>query len=181
MRFARPAMTVAALLLAGPALAADYTAGALKISNPWSRVVPDASKVAGGFMTITNSGKEPDTLISGTAAISERLEIHEMSVADGVMRMRELKPGLVIKPGETIALKPGSTHIMFMQLKQPLRQGVPVKGTLVFEQAGRIEIEYAVEPFGARAPGEGGPASKGGSGAGSGSGSGSGSGAPKTQ
>jgi copper(I)-binding protein len=70
--------------------------------------------------------------------------------------MRELKPGLVIKPGETITLKPGSFHVMFMDLKEPIKTGSTFKGTLVFEKAGTIEIEYAIEPFGTRTPGDGG-------------------------
>lgn len=147
-------------LLAVPqAVAAqDYTIGKIKISQVWTRVTPPASKVAGGFMTITNTGTEPDTLTGGTALISARLEVHEMTMDGGVMKMRELKPGLVIKPGEAITLKPGSFHVMFMDLKEPLSQGKPFKGTLVFEKAGTIEVEYKVEPFGTRVPGDGGQA-----------------------
>lgn len=167
---------VSAFLAASATTAADYAVGPIKVSAPWTRVVPDAAKVAAGFMTITNTGAEPDTLIGGTALISERLEVHEMTVTDGVMRMRELKPGLVIKPGETIMLKPGATHIMFMGLKQPLKQGAPVKGTLVFQKSGTVEINYVVEPFGTRVPGDGGQSMR----PGKGSGSGSGSGAAKT-
>ena len=75
-----------------------------------------------------------------------------MATVDGVMKMRPLPAGIEIKPGETVELKPGSFHMMFMELKQPLTQGRPVKGTLVFEKAGAIEIEYAVAPIGASAP-----------------------------
>ena len=138
------------------ARAADYTAGTIKISAPWTRVTPDAAKVAGGFMTITNTGTAPDTLLGGSVLIAGRFEVHEMSIQDGVMRMRELKPGLVIKPGETVALKPGSFHVMMLDLKAPPVAGTPVAGTLVFEQAGTIEIKYDVEPFGTVVKGDGG-------------------------
>lgn len=136
--------------------AKDYTVGAIKISTPWTRVTPPASTVAGGFMTITNTGTTPDTLVGGTAAISARLEVHEMALDGGIMKMRELKPGLVIKPGETVVLKPGSFHVMFMDLKEPIASGKTFKGSLVFEKAGTIEIEYKIEPFGTREPGDGG-------------------------
>jgi copper(I)-binding protein len=56
--------------------------------------------------------------------------------------------GLEIKPGETVELAPGGMHVMLTGLKQPLRQGQTVKGTLVFEKAGTIEVEYAVEAVG---------------------------------
>jgi copper(I)-binding protein len=65
--------------------------------------------------------------------------------------MRPLPAGLEIKPGQTVELKPGSYHLMFMQLKAPLEPGKSVKGTLVFEKAGTIEVEYTVEAIGAAA------------------------------
>ena len=52
------------------------------------------------------------------------------------------------------ALKPGGLHVMFMDLKQPLKHGEKLKGTLVFEKAGKIEIEYEVAPIGAAGPGQ---------------------------
>jgi copper(I)-binding protein len=73
-----------------------------------------------------------------------------MSMADNVMRMRELENGLAIKPGETVELKPGGQHLMFFDLKQPLKEGQSVKGTLVFEKAGTVEVEYGVRSLAAR-------------------------------
>jgi periplasmic copper chaperone A len=143
---------------AGAALAQDYMAGSIKVSQVWSREVPPASKVAGGFMTITNTGSEPDTLIGGSVAVAGKFEVHEMTMTDGVMKMRELKPGLVIKPGETVVLKPGSFHVMMMGLKEPLKAGKPIKGTLIFQKAGKIDVTYKVEPFGTKVPGDGGQA-----------------------
>jgi copper(I)-binding protein len=80
------------------------------------------------------------------------VEIHEVAMTDGIMRMRPLPNGLEIRPGETIELKPSSFHAMFVGLKQPVVQGDHVKGTLVFEKAGTIEIEYTVERIGAQQP-----------------------------
>jgi copper(I)-binding protein len=72
-----------------------------------------------------------------------------MKMEGGVMKMRQLAQGLEIKPGETVELKPGSYHLMFMQIKQPFETGKTVKGTLIFEKAGTIEVEYNVEAIGA--------------------------------
>jgi periplasmic copper chaperone A len=130
-----------------------YTIGALRISQVWTPVPPGGAQAAGGYLTITNTGSEPDTLTGGTAAVAARIEVHEMSMDGGVMRMRELKPGLVIKPGETVMLRPGSFHLMLMDLKEQPVQGRPFKGTLVFEKAGTVDVEYQVEPFGTRTPG----------------------------
>jgi copper(I)-binding protein len=64
------------------------------------------------------------------------------------MKMRPLANGLEIKPGETVELKPGSYHLMFVGVTQPFEQGKPVKGTLQFEKAGTVDVEYAVESIG---------------------------------
>ena len=80
------------------------------------------------------------------------VQFHEMSMTGGVMKMRALANGLEIKPGETIELKPNSLHAMFVGLKQPLKQGDHVKGTLMFEKAGPLEVEYSVEGIGAQQP-----------------------------
>jgi len=167
--------------LPAAAQANSYRIGELKIDDAWLRMPPAAAKVAGGFMTITNTGTAADRLIGGSAVNAGRFEVHEMAVTDGVMRMRPLPAGLEIKPGETVTLRPGSYHVMLIDLQATPEAGKPLKGTLVFEKAGTIEIEYKVEPAGARQSGGGGSASGSGSGApaakGSGSGSGSGSGA----
>lgn len=139
-------------VLATPALAADATVGPISIKQPWTRATPPGAKVAGGFMTITNTGKEADRLIGGTATIAGHLEVHEMSMDGGMMKMRELAGGLEIKPGQSVVLKPGSYHVMFMDLKSSPAAGAPVKGTLKFEKAGSVDISYDVAPLGAKSP-----------------------------
>lgn len=141
-----------------PARAQEFKAGSLTISKPWSPLPPKAAPAMGGFMTITNTGSDPDTLVGATTSVAGRVEVHEMSLDGGIMRMRELKPGLVIKPGETVVLKPGSFHLMLFDIKERPEAGQAFKGTLVFEKAGRVDIEFKVEPFGTRVPGDGGRA-----------------------
>lgn len=136
-------------VFAGAAPAADFTAGDLQIGNPWTRATPKGSTVAGGYMVITNKGAAADRLLGGTAAVANRFEVHRMAMEGGVMTMRPVEGGLEIKPGESIELKPGSFHIMLMGLKQPLEKGQRIKGTLDFEKAGKVEIEYTVEAIGA--------------------------------
>jgi hypothetical protein len=140
---------------APPAAAAEtrFRVGDLVIEAPWSRATPQGAPVAGGFMRITNTGATPDRLVGGSAAIAGRFEVHEMATVDGVMRMRPLADGLEIAPGATVELRPGGLHVMFMELRGPLREGVPVRGTLRFERAGSVEVEYRVAPLGATQPG----------------------------
>jgi uncharacterized protein YcnI len=132
-----------------------FKAGSLTIEAPWARATPGGAQVAGAFMKIINSGTEPDRLIGGTVPFASRFEVHEMAMDGGVMKMREVK-GLEIKPGETVELKPGGYHVMFMDLKSGLKEGETVKGTLVFEKAGKVDVEFRVGPIGGGAPAGGG-------------------------
>ncbi len=127
-------------------------AGNLEIVAPWTRATPAGARVAGGFMTITNTGTTPDRLVGGSFPLAGRFEVHEMAVTNGVMTMRELSKGLEIAPGAKIEFKPGGFHVMFLDLSGQVREGQPIKGTLVFEKAGTVEVEYRVAPIGARAP-----------------------------
>jgi copper(I)-binding protein len=141
------------MLLATGASAEDYKVGTLQISQPWTRATPKGAAVAGGYLKITNTGTAPDRLLGGSTALAKRFEIHEMSMDGGVMKMRELKDGLDIAPGATVELKPGSYHIMMMNLSRPLAKGERVKAVLNFEKAGKAEVEFAVEAIGASAGG----------------------------
>ena len=76
-----------------------------------------------------------------------------MNTDNGVMKMRPVEGGLEIKPGETVALKPGGDHMMFVKLKHPLETGKTVEATLQFEKAGTVKIEMPVVAIGAAAPG----------------------------
>jgi periplasmic copper chaperone A len=141
-------------LAASAACAHEYNVGTLEIVHPWTRATPKGAPVAGGYLKITNNGRTAERLLSASSLSAPRVEIHEMTLSGGTMRMRPLPKGLEIKPGETVELKPGSFHIMFMNLTQSLEQGQRIKGTLIFEKAGPVEIEFAVEaPVGANAPG----------------------------
>src|SRR5262249_13551757 len=112
--------------------------------------------VAGAYLKITNKGQAADRLTAISSEAAGRVEIHEMAMAGGTMKMRPLKAGIEIKPGETVELKPGSFHIMMMDLKQPFEQGKRVKGTLTFEKAGTVDVEFAVDAMGAQTPTMGG-------------------------
>lgn len=156
----RAALCASALMGVLPAASAQqqspqerqFKAGYLVITAPWVRATPKGAKVAGGYMKITNGGKQRDRLVGGSFVLAGRFEVHEMAVSEGVMRMRHLAQGLEIKPGETVEIKPGGYHVMFMQLREGVSMGDPLKGTLVFEKAGTVEIEYAIAPIGARTP-----------------------------
>ena len=135
---------LAGLLVAGAAMAHEYSVGSIKIGHPWSRPTPAGAMAGGGFLTLTNTGKEQDRLVSGVTPVADRLEIHEMSMTGGVMRMRARPDGLVIPPGQTVKLAPGGFHIMLIGLKKPLALGDHVPARLKFEKAGTVDVTFLV-------------------------------------
>lgn len=134
----------ATFFVASTGFADDYKIGDIVIEHPFSRATPPKARVAGGYMTVTNNGTVSDRLVSGSGTISKRIEIHEMSVENDIMRMRPLADGVEIPAGETVTFKPGSYHIMFMGINEPFKEGARKTITLKFEKAGEIEIEFAV-------------------------------------
>lgn len=148
---------IAALLwgLACPVVAqtASYKLGDIVIQAPWARATPAGAKVGGAYLKITNTGGQPDRLVGGSLTGAREVEVHEMSMSNNVMKMRHLKDGLEIKAGQTVELKPGGYHLMLTGLGDGLKQGQKVKGSLTFEKAGTVEIEFTVAPIGATSGG----------------------------
>jgi periplasmic copper chaperone A len=141
-------MAFLALVLGPAALAHGYKAGSLAIHHPWTRATPAGARVAGGYLVIENRGSEPDRLLGGASEAGTAVEVHEMSEADGIMRMRALPEGIVIPAGGTVEFKPGGLHLMITGLKRQLAEGEMVKATLSFEKAGRIDVELEVQAIG---------------------------------
>ncbi len=146
------ALATLVLTLATPVRAEDIKAGDLVISQSWSRATPGGAKVGGGYLTIANKGTAPDRLIGGTSDVADKVEVHEMSMANGVMTMRALDGGLTIEPGKTVSLAPGGLHLMLLGLKAPLKQGQAVPVTLTFEKAGAVKLSLDVMGVGAKGP-----------------------------
>ena len=139
---------IAASCFWNTAQAEDFVVGSLKISTPWVRATPKGAAVGGGYMTITNTGSSSDRLIGGSSDVATRFEVHEMSMDNGVMKMRQVANGIEIKPGQTVEFSPGGYHVMFVGLKQPFEQGQHVSARLQFEKAGNVTVNFTVEPIG---------------------------------
>lgn len=142
-----------ALLAVGPAAAHEFKSGPIEVVHPWARATPPAAKVGGGYAEIRNDGAEPDRLVSVTAEVAGRVEIHEMGMKDGVMTMRPVEGGVPVPANGTAALAPGGFHLMMMDLKRPLKAGESFAGTMTFERAGTIAVTFEVAPIGATGAG----------------------------
>ncbi|WP_417685220.1 copper chaperone PCu(A)C [Roseibium sp.] len=137
-------------LVASSSFASDVAKGDITVSKTWTRATPPKAMAGGGFAEITNSGSEDDRLVAASSPAAGRVELHEMAVNDGVMKMRQLENGIEVPAGQTVALQPGGLHIMFMALNGPFKEGETVPVTLTFEKAGEVEIDLKVEKIGAK-------------------------------
>jgi copper(I)-binding protein len=137
------------------ARAEEVKAGDLVISQAWTRATPNGAKIGTGYFTIENKGTTADKLVGVSGEVSDKIEVHEMSMNNGVMKMRPVDGGLTIEPGKTVKLAPSGYHLMIMDLKSPLKQGGKVPVTLEFEKAGKVAVTLDVQGIGAQGPGGG--------------------------
>jgi copper(I)-binding protein len=137
-----------ALLCALVVQAGDYELKSLAIAHPFARATPPGATAGGVFLTIRNDGKQADRLLRAASPVAGLVELHEMAMDGGVMKMRALA-GIDVKPGATVELAPGGLHVMLEELKRPLKQGERIPLRLTFEHAGTVEIMVDVEAMGA--------------------------------
>ena len=141
-----------ALAVTRPAIAGDITVGSLIVENPWARATPKGAKVGAGYLSIFNIGKVDDRLISATTDISKSVEIHSVSMTSGIMKMRKLSDGLAIKSKNLVDFKPGGYHLMFIDLKAPLKKEQSFNVTLKFEKTGEIDVLFLTSGIGGKSP-----------------------------
>src|SRR5688500_13982123 len=112
----------AVFLIGGMAAAETYSAGGLQIVSHWASATTKGVTVCADYLTISYKGHESDRLVGCSVAPASRFYVHTTVTENGVARMRQVT-SVEIKPGETVELRPGGMHVMFMGLKQPLTSG----------------------------------------------------------
>jgi len=137
------------IAFAGPAFAQATATSTITIQQPWARATPAGAQTGAVYMTLDNKASTPDRLTGASSDVAAKIQIHEMKVENGVMKMRELAGGLSIPAGGSVALKPGSYHVMLIGLKKPLTAGEQFPLTLTFEKAGSISVTVPVQARGA--------------------------------
>ena len=113
------------------ALACQTAWAQTTVADPWIRGTVAQQKATGLFAKITST--QGARLVSVSTPVAGLVEIHEMSMAGDVMKMRALPTGLALPAGKVVELKPGGYHVMLMDLKQQLKAGDTVPVTLVLE------------------------------------------------
>lgn len=134
----------ALLLGSGAAIAHSYHVGELDIAHPWARPLPPVATVGVAYFTVTNKGAADDVLLSAESPIADKVEIHTHVKEGELMKMRQLNDLTIPAHGEQ-KLAPGGLHLMLMGLKEVPAEGTQFPVTLHFKEAGKIEVEVAVD------------------------------------
>jgi copper(I)-binding protein len=113
----------------------------VKVESAWARATVQGQKATGAFMKLT--APQATRLVAVTTPVAGVAEIHEMKMDGGVMKMRAM-PVLDLPANQAVELKPGSYHLMLMDLKAPLMKDSSVALTLVFKDAKGVESKQQV-------------------------------------
>jgi periplasmic copper chaperone A len=113
--------------------------GDLTIDDAWARQTPDMATNGAVYLTVRNTGAAADKLLSATAQVSDKVELHQTTSSGGMMSMEPVA-GIDVPAAGTVELKPGGYHIMLVGLKSPLEAGQKIPVTLQFEKAGAVEV-----------------------------------------
>ena len=141
MPFRLPLLAATLSLAASAALAGD-----IRIKDAYARATSSNAVSGAAFMALFNDAATEDRLIAVRGDIAERIELHtHLEDANAVMRMVKVEDGIVVPAGGMAMLERGRDHVMLMGLTRPLENGDTVTLTLIFEQAGAVDIDVPVD------------------------------------
>lgn len=125
----------------------EIVAGVLRIQHPWIRAVPrDVVWTTGYIIGVANDGPESDQLLGATLDAGGTAVVRASQNVNGVKTLKVLPQGIEIPPKSEVGVRPGEMHLYFEGLKRSLRAGEVVAGSLLFRRAGKLAIEFVVEP-----------------------------------
>ncbi|MEN9873028.1 MAG: hypothetical protein RL450_963 [Actinomycetota bacterium] len=131
----------AALVLTGCTQTPDVTVSDYWVKSSEMSMVGGMTAVYG---TITNNSGQDITLLGGSTDVAGVVEVHEMAMIDGAMKMQKIDGGLVIPAGQSVVLEPGGNHLMLMELTQAVEPGSQISVTLDFEGTEDLTLEGVV-------------------------------------
>ena len=120
-----------------------YAAKTITVSDGYVKASIPGSDVTASYMTLRNTSNKAITLQKVSSTVSDRIEIHEHSMADGMMRMREVGE-IIIKANSTVVLQPSGLHLMIFSLKQPIKEKSVMPLTLYFSNDTEVKIQLPV-------------------------------------
>jgi copper(I)-binding protein len=128
----------------GWTLVALQAVAQVTVAEPWARSTVKEQTATGMFMTLTS--KEDAKLVGAASPAAKIVEVHEMTMDNNVMKMREVK-AVALPAGKPVEFKPGGYHMMLIDLAKPLEPGqkVPVTLTIEGKDGKRTTVEAVAE------------------------------------
>lgn len=120
----------------------------ISVTDAWARSTVPGQQVSGAYMQIQSDADA--RLVGVSSPAIPRVEMHEMKMDGGVMKMREVK-AIELPKGKTVSLQPGGYHVMLMNLEKPIAAGDRIPLTLVVESGGKkqtVEVKADARPIG---------------------------------
>jgi copper(I)-binding protein len=136
------ALALLTLTACSPSGPGGGDAAAVQVSGAICRPTPVGRQMTGCYLTLTAA--TADRLVSAASPGANLVQIHESRIESGMMMMQELRDGLPLPAGETVALAPGGNHLMLLGVKEPLVAGDTVTLTLTFETSPPVEVTATV-------------------------------------
>jgi hypothetical protein len=143
MKLSLPVAILVLISCAAPAWAAGM-ADQISVIDPHVRLAPPGAKVTAAFMTLRNASGRAAPMVTAGSAVAKVTELHNHINDGGVMRMRQVKEIVVPAQGEVL-LKPGSYHVMLIDMQAPLKDGDVVAITLGFADGSSKIVEAPVK------------------------------------
>ena len=137
------ALALLTLTACSPSGPGGGDAAAVQVSEAICRPTPVGRQMTGCYLTLTAA--TADRLVSAASPEANLVQIHESRIESGMMMMQELRDGLPLPAGETVALAPGGNHLMLLGVKEPLVAGDTVTLILTFENGPDLEIIARVD------------------------------------
>lgn len=137
-RTALPALMMTLALLTS---ACGGGGGELLIEDPWVRSNPNL--IGAAYMVLTSPVDDELIAASIDPSVAGSVEVHEVAMHDGMMRMREVA-GIALPAGEPVALEPGGYHVMLLDMPAMLAPGTEVAITLTFASGATTTVTAEV-------------------------------------
>lgn len=129
-------------VFANVSLASENTK--LVVENGYARESIPGTSISSAYMTIKNLSAKNIRLIAAASAVSDRIEIHQHTMSDGLMRMRQ-RDYVEISAQNNTVFQPSGFHLMIFDLKKPLKAQENIIITLSFDDQSSIDVNYTVQ------------------------------------
>lgn len=122
---------------------AEPSSGLVSFSDTYVKSAAKGGEMAMSavFGVLDNSSDQDVTLVSATSDAATTVEMHEMVMKDGAMKMQPKEGGFVVPAGKSTTLEPGGLHIMLIGLTRDIRAGDTVTTELTFSDGTQLSVD----------------------------------------